>query len=315
MQKMRKIYAIGESLVDIIFSKGEPRAAKAGGSMLNSAVSLGRIGLPVSLITEYGDDDPGALIDTFLSENGVRTDLVYRFKNGKTALALAFLDDKNDAHYTFYKDYPKNRLDIVIPEPGENDILLYGSIYSTTKEIRKNFLRLIENAKKNGALRIYDPNFRKAHLREMETLKPFIIANLGFASLVRGSDEDFRNIFGTEGPDQSWDIVKEYCDCLVYTANAAGVSVRTASFRGEFAVKKITPVSTIGAGDNFNAGLISSFYKNGIKAEDLSKLDKEMWGEVISTAIEFASSVCLSYDNYIDLAFASRYRSASRLHI
>jgi len=91
---MRKIYAIGESLVDIIFSNGEPKTAKAGGSMLNSAVSLGRIGLPVSLITEYGDDDPGALIDSFLRKNGVGTDLVYRFKNGKTALALAFLDEK-----------------------------------------------------------------------------------------------------------------------------------------------------------------------------------------------------------------------------
>jgi fructokinase len=312
---MRNIYAIGESLVDIIFSKGEPKAAKAGGSMLNSAVSLGRIGLPVSLITEYGDDDPGELINSSLVENGVGTDLVYRFKNGKTALALAFLDEKNDARYIFYKDYPKNRLDIVIPEPGENDILLYGSIYSITREIRKNFIRLTENAKKNGALRIYDPNFRKAHLSEIEILRPLIIENLRYANLVRGSDEDFRNIFGSENAGQSWEIVREYCDCLVYTANASGVSVRTSSFSGIFPVKKIKPVSTIGAGDNFNAGLIASFCRDGIKAADLSKLGKKEWGAVISGAIDFASNVCLSYENYIDLAFASRYRSASRLQI
>jgi fructokinase len=312
---MRKIYAIGESLVDIIFSNGEPKAAKAGGSMLNTAVSLGRIGLPVSLITEYGDDDPGGLIDAFLGKNSVGTDLVYRFKNGKTALALAFLDEKNDAHYTFYKDYPRNRLDIAVPEPVEDDILLYGSIYSITKEIRKNFIRLIQNATRNGTFLVYDPNFRKGHLSEIETLRPLIIENLRYASLVRGSDEDFRNIFGAENADSSWEIVREHCDCMVYTANASGVSVRTASFSGIFPVKKINPVSTIGAGDNFNAGLIASFFRKGVKAAGLSKLDRKEWEDVISTAIDFASNVCLSYDNYIDLAFASRYRSASRLQM
>jgi len=34
--------------------------------MLNSSVSLGRIGLPVHLISEYGDDDIGRIIDDFL---------------------------------------------------------------------------------------------------------------------------------------------------------------------------------------------------------------------------------------------------------
>jgi fructokinase len=312
---MRKIYAIGESLVDIIFSKGEPKTAKAGGSMLNSAVSLGRIGLPVSLITEYGDDDPGALIDSFLRENGVGTDLVYRFKNGKTALALAFLDEKNDAHYTFYKDYPPNRLDIVIPEPGEDDIFLYGSIYSITKEIRKPFSGLTETAKKNGALRIYDPNFRASHLHEIEELRPLIIENFRNASVVRASDEDFRNIFGTENACQAWDIASEFCDCLIYTANAFGVTVQTPGFTGLFPVKKISPVSTIGAGDNFNAGLISSFYYDNIHASDLKDLGRKEWKNIITTAVAFASNVCLSYENYIDLAFASRYRSASRLQM
>ncbi len=68
---MRKIYAIGETLFDIIFKESQPQAGKPGGAMLNSTVSLGRIGLPVSLISEYGDDDIGRIIDKFLKENGV----------------------------------------------------------------------------------------------------------------------------------------------------------------------------------------------------------------------------------------------------
>ena len=312
---MRKIYAIGESLVDIIFRNNQPQAAKAGGSMLNTAVSLGRIGLPVSLITEYANDDVGNLIDSFLSENNVSTKHTARYDDGKTALAMAFLDENNDANYTFYKQYPKKRLVIDFPSITSDDIFLYGSIYSVTHEIRKNFMKLVRDAAKRKALLIYDPNFRKAHINELEELRPLILENLGTASMIRAPDEDCKNIFGTGNPDDSWKVIKKYCSCLVYTANTNGVSVRTGSFSGSFPVKKIKPVSTIGAGDNFNAGLIASFYSSGVKGDDLSSLGKKEWEGIIATAVDFASNVCLSYDNYIDTAFASRYRSASRLQI
>ena len=91
---MRKIYAIGESLLDIIFREDQPQTAKAGGSMLNSVVSLGRMKLPVSFISEYGYDDVGNLIDKFLKENGVDTSFVHRYNDGNTSLALAFLNEK-----------------------------------------------------------------------------------------------------------------------------------------------------------------------------------------------------------------------------
>ena len=142
---MRKIYAIGESLLDIIFNKGEPQTTKAGGSMLNSVVSLGRIGLPVSFISEYGLDEVGNLIDEFLKENGVDTSFVNRYQDGNTAIALAFLDEKNDAHYSFYKNYPEKRLKLIFPEINNDDIVLFGSYYSISEEIRKKFG---ENARK-----------------------------------------------------------------------------------------------------------------------------------------------------------------------
>lgn len=312
---MRNIYAIGESLLDIIFRCGKPQTAKAGGSMLNSAVSLGRAGLPVSFISEYGTDDIGNIIDSFLKENRVSTGFVHRFKEGNTALALAFLDERNDAHYTFYKDYPENRFEVSFPEFTDEDILLCGSFYAIAPEFRQKFLSLITGARKEGAMIIYDPNFRKTHLNEIDNLKPLIIENMKNASLVRGSDEDFRNIFGSENADSAWNAVKNYCGCLVYTASAEGVYVRTHSFSSVFPVQKITPVSTIGAGDNFNAGMITSFFLEKFRSKDLGELGEKDWHKVISTAVEFATNVCLSYDNYIDGAFASRYRSASRLQI
>jgi fructokinase len=301
---MRKIYAIGESLLDIIFKEGQLQTAKAGGSMLNSVVSLGRMSLPISFISEYGCDDVGNLIDNFLKENGVDTTFVHRYNDGNTALALAFLDKKNDAHYSFYKSYPAKRLDINFPTINMEDIVLCGSFYALASEIRNKFLSFIRTAKEKGAFLIYDPNFRKSHINELESLKPLIIENMSMATIVRGSNEDFSNIFGAKNSEEAWEIMRKFNKCMIYTYNSDGIYVRTSSFSGKFPVKKIEPVSTIGAGDNFNAGLIASFYRDNIFNNSIEKMGRQEWGKVISLAVDFATHVCLSYDNYISRDFA-----------
>jgi fructokinase len=304
---MRKIYGIGETVLDIIFKDGQPQAAKAGGSVLNSMVSMGRMELPAFFISEYGADDVGELIDDFLRSNGVYTSFVHRFQQGSTALALAFLDAKNDAHYTFYKDYPGKRLDIEFPAIQPDDIIQCGSFYAIWPEIREKFKKFISEAFAKGALVLYDPNFRKSHLSELGQLKPLIIENMKVSSLVRASDEDFRNIFNAYTPDEAWEEAKNYCKCLVYTANDKGVFVRTPSFSGKFPVKSITPVSTIGAGDNFNAGMLTSIHRKGINRDQLENLTHDEWSEVIETAVAFATHVCMSYDNYISAEFAKEW--------
>jgi len=306
---MRKLYGIGETVFDIIFKNGQPQAAKAGGAMLNSTLSLGRMELPVYFISEYASDNVGNIIDGFLIENGVGTDFIDHFKEGKTKLALAFLNERNDASYTFYQDYPEKRLNVEFPVLSKDDIILCGSIYAITSEIRKKFMTLITSSKENGAIVIYDPNFRPTHSSDLDTLKPMIIENMQRAKLIRGSDEDFKSIFGANTPDEAWGFVKKYCNCMVYTANSAGVYVRTTSYSGKFNTKSIKPVSTIGAGDNFNAGMMAAIYKNQITGDMLDKMGEESWSKVVSMGVDFATNVCLSYENYISLEFAEELKN------
>lgn len=310
---MRKIYGIGETVLDIIFKNGQPLAAKPGGAMLNSIVSLGRIGLPVHFISEYAGDQVGTVIDRFLHENGVDTSFVYRFRDGKTKLALAFLDDRNDAEYTFYEKYSEKRLETEFPAITRDDIVLCGSIYAVTAEIRTRFRDFINRARDNGALIVYDPNFRSAHRHELARLKPLIIENMQTGTLIRGSDEDFRNIFDANTPDEAWEAVRNYCGCLVYTASARGVYVRTRSFSGQFPVKRITPVSTIGAGDNFNAGMIAAIWLKGISADEPESMDLARWTKVISLGVDFATEVCMSYENYIPEQFARMLKEKMKI--
>jgi fructokinase len=276
--------------------------------MLNSSVSLGRIDLPVHLISEYGDDDIGRIIDYFLKTNGVSTVFADHFKEGNTALAIAVLNERNDASYTFYKNYPSKRLEMDFPQIMKDDIILCGSIYAITREIRGRFVNFIKGASANGALVLYDPNFRKAHASELDELRPLIVENIMMASIIRGSDEDFQNIFGAVSPDEAWDVIKQYCGCMVYTASSDGVFVRTTNFAGRFPVRKIKPLSTIGAGDNFNAGMIAAIYKNEIKRDQLTEMGEQEWSKVISVGIDFASDVCMSYENYISGEFAEKLK-------
>ena len=86
---MARIFTIGETVYDIIFKNSQPIAAKAGGSMLNTSVSLGRLGLDVNFVSDLGKDVIGDNIIRFLSENGVSTGCIERYDNRKTAIAIA----------------------------------------------------------------------------------------------------------------------------------------------------------------------------------------------------------------------------------
>lgn len=301
---MRKIFGFGETVLDIIFKDGQPVAAKPGGSVLNAFVTLGRLGWNPRFISEYARDDVGALIDSFLTENRVHTGYINRFEDGKSALALAFLDSDNNARYSFYKDFPEKRLQYLPDDLDAGDIILFGSIYASTPEVRDSVLRFLEMGKSRGALIVYDPNFRKAHLAELEKLKPMIIENIGYADIVRGSDEDFRLIFGLEEPADVASRIDTGSRLLMLTQNSEEVHIFHKSSHLKVSAEKINPISTIGAGDNFNAGILHFLLKNGITRQDFKEISDNEILMMARTGVRFATHVCQHYDNYISREFA-----------
>ncbi len=165
-----KIYAVGETILDIIFKGVEPQAAKPGGSSFNAAITLGRLGAPINFISEMGDDKVGDLIQGFMEENGVEAKFISRFRQGQSAIALAFLNEKSDAEYQFYKDYPAQRLEVEFPDFQKDDLLMFGSFYALNPGIRPRVKELLEKALSAGSTIVYDPNFRSSHLAERDEL-------------------------------------------------------------------------------------------------------------------------------------------------
>ena len=309
---MRKVFGIGETILDIIFRNDQPQKAVPGGSVFNGLISLGRLNVPVSFISELGNDRVGDMIRDFMEDNHITTEFVDRFPDGKSPISLAFLDDDKNANYIFYKDYPAQRLEVPLPKIEKDDIFVFGSYYSLNPVLRTRMVEFLQYAQERKAIIYYDPNFRKAHAHEAIRLMPTVLENLEFADIVRGSDEDFQNLYGKSDAQKVYkEHIQFYCDRFLTTHGANGVNLHTRNFTRHFDSPQIQPLSTIGAGDNFNAGIIYGLLKYDVRHADLPSLDQDTWGKIIRCGMDLASEVCQSYDNYVSKEVAAKDVSQS----
>ena len=252
----KRVIGIGETVLDILFKNDQPQKAVPGGSTFNSIVSLGRAGVPCIMVTEVGDDHIGEMTCKFLRDNGVSDEYVCRHKGTKSHITLAFLNEHNDAQYTFYKDHASAALDGKLPEITSEDIVLFGSFFAINPAIRPAVSMLLHNARKAGAWLYYDINFRKSHIPDIPDVIGNIEENMRLADVVRGSKEDFEYLYGLNDPNAIYSKVQPFCNRFILTDGARSIRIFTPAGCEIFPVQPIETVSTVGAGDNFNAGYI-----------------------------------------------------------
>ena len=301
-----RVFTIGETTYDILFRNGEPVGACSGGSAYNSAISLGRCGVPVSLISTFGDDKIGDLSLDFLMKNGVNCTLIKRF-NGRSRVALAFFDSVNNADYSFYPasedvfpDYPL---------PQKNDILLLGSSFALRDNGRDSLLHFLDEAQKSGCIIIYDPNARQTMAEHPGNMRK-ILENISLATIIKGSDQDFRNIFEISESKGAYSRISESSnEILIYTKGIDGSELITRDLHLETPAIKTKVVSTIGAGDNFSAGIIYGLYKTLVDNHLINDLSRSEWEKIMNFGTLFASEVCGSSENYLSEEMGKRLHS------
>jgi fructokinase len=304
---MRKVIGIGETILDVIFKNDQPIGAVPGGSVFNGLISLGRAGVNASFISETGNDRIGRKIIKFMEDNHVDASNINVYPEAKSPVSLAFLNDQNDAEYIFYKDHPHDRLDFIFPEIQPDDIVMYGSFYAVNPVIRPQMFAFLEHAHRQGAILYYDVNFRASHANEVMKVTPNILENLEFADIVRGSKEDFEVMYNKSDADIVYrSQISFYCKNFIYTQGAEPLVLKSVGgLSKEYPVAQTETVSTIGAGDNFNAGFVFGLVKYGITREMLETgVSEELWDQVIGEAQQFAANVCKSINNSVDQAFA-----------
>lgn len=297
---MRKVIGAGETILDVIFRNNRPEKAVPGGSVFNSMVSLARCGITVLFISELGNDKVGRLIKDFMLENHLSPEYIDFFEDGSSPLSLAFLDDRQNASYQFYRDFPKKRLQINFPEIQANDILILSSYFAVNPVLRKEITRLLARAEQQKAIVYYDINFRKPHAGERLRLMPDFIENFKHSTIVRCSDEDLAVLFPGETVAEIYgQHISPYCKHFIVTQGEKDILLKTETFEKSYPVETFLPVSTIGAGDNFNAGVLFGLMREGILSEDLKALSENRWDKLIEYGKMFASEVCRSMENYV----------------
>lgn len=307
----RKVIGIGETVLDIIFRGNQPISAVPGGSTFNACISLGRAGIDTTFISVTGNDRVGKHIIEFLRENGVNADSVNVFPDSKSPISLAFLNEENKADYIFYKDHPHDKLEFTFPEINVNDIVIFGSFFALNPVIRPQMAGFLEYAQKQGAIIYYDVNFRSSHRNEIMKITPNLIENLEFTDFVRGSDEDFEVLYKKNDPDKVYTSeIAFYCKRFICTRGAEPVIVHgNDGFRKEYPTSTTKTVSTIGAGDNFNAGFVYGMIKQGVTRQDLERgLTESQWDELIKTGQAFSAECCKDIYNYISKDYGMSLR-------
>lgn len=295
------VYTLGESLLDILVDSISNVTARPGGAMLNTAVSLGRLDVKVSLITELGDDSTSGQILSFLQSNNIITDFIKIYKDNNTSLAIALLDENKKPKYTFIKNYPEDRKLSETPNFNNGDILLFGSLYSLDKKIRNSILSIINGAIKKNVTLIYDPNIRNIHhLKDNELMKS-LLQNISLSNIIKGSDEDFVNIFGSSNQSvQISELRKLNKNALIIiTLGADGVIADLEGQSIKLPAIKTKIISTIGAGDAFSAGIILALERQRLQNKSFKNTETNSVKDLLNSGLKYSAMVCNSLDNYI----------------
>lgn len=248
---------IGESLVDIISDTRGSVGIQAhpGGSPFNVAVGAARLDLRTNLVTHYGVDPHGLMLEEHLLANGVR---VINGGTTTTSTAVASLGSDGAAEYAFSITWA---IDGASPPAlavvKRSTHVHTGSIATVLAPGERATLALVQAAREHATIS-YDPNCRPAISPDAAAARRQAEVFVAASDVVKASDEDLRWLYPHRTAEESLQAWLELGPAVVaLTRGAAGPVLLSGKGRVEMAAEPIAVADTVGAGDSFMAGLIS----------------------------------------------------------
>jgi fructokinase len=200
------ILCCGEALIDMLprlTSGGEAAfAPHAGGAVFNTAIALGRLGVPAGLFSGLSTDFLGRQLDDTLAAAGVDTRLCVR-SDRPTTLAFVRLADGH-ASYTFYDEGTAGRMVSLadLPDLGsEVSALLFGAI-SLIPEPCGSAYEALMLRESDRRVTMFDPNIRPGFIPDRQSHLARMRRMLGSADIVKLSEEDLA-WFGARAPSRA----------------------------------------------------------------------------------------------------------------
>ena len=288
------IICCGEALIDML-----PRQLDTGddvflpvygGALFNTAISLGRLGVPSGFVSGISTDMFGDQLMDSLKASNVATDWCVR-KDHPTTLAFVKLVD-GQAQYTFIDEASAGRMLAVadLPEmPADLAALHFGAISLIPEPCGTAFETLMSGHQEQAVISL-DPNIRPGFITDAQSHRSRISRMIAMSDIVKVSDEDLEWIAGSSGADGMVQemIARDGVSIVVLTKGAQGVEIHSANGSFEIAARKVDVADTIGAGDSFNGGFLAGLDQSGLLNKSALKRAKP---EELRPAAELAVEV------------------------
>lgn len=282
---------IGEALVDLVkrADSNEEPTGHPGGSPLNVALTLGRLGRPVELVTWVGPDGYGQQILDHVTESGVL--VKDEWKNAHhTATALALLDQSGAATYQFDIDWD---IPHTISIPSEAVFVHSGSLGAALKPGRDRVLEAFELAHET-ALVSFDPNARPTIMDPAVQTRPVTEAFVRNADLVKVSDEDLHWLYPdltTAEAIAHWFDISSLGLAVLTQGKEGPVAWTREGLRVERRPSSVDVVDTVGAGDSFMGSLINSLWARNLTGRAGAKALGSLSVNDLSSILDEANAV------------------------
>jgi fructokinase len=263
------IEVLGEVVVDLVEQSPGLYRAHPGGSPLNVAVGLGRLGRPTALRARIGADAFGPVFRRHLAASGVDGRGLVAASQPST-LAVASLDADGVASYDFWlqgsADWQWTPAELAAPLGGDVLALHTGSLALEVEPGASLIVDLLRRERERGQVTIsYDPNVRLARRGDPAAGRARVEDVVRLAGVVKASADDLDWLYPGAGPQE---VARRWLELgpglVVITLGAAGAYGATAGgVTQQRPARPVTVVDTVGAGDAFTAGLLDGLAAAG----------------------------------------------------
>ncbi|MGO3208286.1 carbohydrate kinase family protein [Brachybacterium sp. AOP42-C2-15] len=250
---------VGEALTDIVVDADGVRREHPGGSPLNVAVALSRLGHPTDLLTRIGNDARGDAIRAHLEASGVRLTAGSSVA-APTSTALAQLDVTGAATYEFDLLWDPDPSGL----PAQIEAVHTSSIAAVLDPGASTVLDVLRSRRESATIS-YDPNARPSLMGAPELVRERVEASIALSDVVKASDEDVAWLYGTDDVEDVVASWRELGPALtVMTRGAEGAVGFAESGRVQVSPVVVDAVDTVGAGDTFSAGILDALAAKGL---------------------------------------------------
>jgi fructokinase len=293
------LLSCGDALIDFLAVHStdgrEALAPVVGGSCLNIAVGMARLGAPAGFVGGISTDLFGRMIADHASASQVDLQYATRSKHQTT---LAFVRSVGgEPHYAFYDEGTATRNWLYRPGSIPFDHIEAVHVGSTTlanDQGAAEALAMLGDIRGSATIS-FDPNCRPKLVTDKARYVERMNAFAALANIVRMSDVDFEFLYGGhdyEGRAKSW--IAEGAGLVVVTRGDKGAVAWHGKVGAiEVSAPVVKVVDTIGAGDSFQAALLFALRAIGrIKAGSLAHASSEELRRVLTFASACAAFTC-----------------------